>query len=143
MSILLDGRVTAFVEIVDRSSGSAAQVDLIVDTGAELSALPNHALGSVLGGAKWSQPVNFVVGGVSVYTLLAKGPDSEVDTESHGGGSLSRSTCTQGVRVHFIAQSTAPFTGFDGLLGMGLLDAFSADPVKDVNVTRSYLARRV
>lgn len=142
MSILACGRVAATVVVTDSAAGASAHVDLVVDTGAEVSALPHASLGSVLTSATFNQPITFNVAGTTVFTLLANGPVPTVEVEPHGGGLVSTRHCFRGVRVHFLAIGSGLFSTSDGLLGMDLLDCFRADPVKDKGATRSYLATR-
>jgi hypothetical protein len=116
---------------------------VIVDTGAEQSTLPDHSVSAALSHASWGPAVTFFVGGTSVTTVVANGIECKADVQNHGGGAASTETTSIGIAIHWIAAGTAPFVNFDGLLGIDLLDAFKADPVKDRALTTSYLARRV
>jgi hypothetical protein len=134
--------MTASASLVAPRAGVSASADLIVDTGADLSVMPNHALSAPLAYATFGPGVTFVAAGASISTVMANGLSVEVDTEPHGGGHVSIATSSLAVAVHYLAVGSAPFVAFDGLLSMDLLDDFRADPVKDLATTRAYLAKR-
>lgn len=138
-TILSDGRITAEVEV--RGSPSST-VTLIVDTGAEASALPLVSMPSSVKSAPASRPVTFYIAGAAVLTFRMSGTRAQTDVEPHGGGITTTATSSN-IRVHHLSIGTAPFIGFDGLLGMDMLDNFAADPVKDRAGSKAYLASRV
>jgi hypothetical protein len=47
------------------------------------------------------------------------------------------------VRVHLGAAGALPFVGFDGIMGVDMLDDIQADPTKDLAGKTALLARRV
>jgi hypothetical protein len=141
--ILPDGRVTTSIQLVHRASGVSGAATVIADTGAAKSALPYHALSTVLTNATLGPVVNFIVAGATISTMIANGLDAKIDTEPHGGGVVSIASSNMGVAIHYLNPGQTPFGTFDGILGMDLLDEFKADTVKDRAATRSYLAGRV
>jgi hypothetical protein len=144
VAILPDGRTTGSVTARDPSSGGASGTTVVlVDTGSELSALADHALLAALAHARWGPLITFHVAGASVPTVVANGLIFEIRVESHAGVVVRTATSTIGVPIHSVPAGTSPFTAFDGLLGIDLLDSIQADPVKDRALTRSYLAERV
>lgn len=140
MAILPDKRMTATVTLTARSGTASA--DVLLDTGAELSALPNHALSPALKGASLGPTVTYVAAGSTISTVVMHGPTAQVPIEPHGGGTAAVASISAGVPVHFLAAGSAPFVTFDGIFGIDLLDQFAADPVKDLGATRNYLAKR-
>jgi hypothetical protein len=143
MAILSDGRTTASVKVIDPPTGASGSTNVIADTGAELSTLPDFAVGVALAHVTWGPTVTFYVAGTSVSTLVANGATSEVEDEPHGGGARMTKTATAPLHIHYVAAGTAPFTNFEGMFGMDLMDAFEVDPVKDQGKSNAYLARRV
>jgi hypothetical protein len=141
-TILPDSRITIEITAIDQTVNISAKAELIIDTGADISALLYQKLSTALKNATLGNPITFYVAGSQIQTMLAKGPTSEADVESHGGGGVSQVQCATGLRVHFVSLPSSPFTSFDGLLGMELLDCFQADPVKDLTGARAYLAKR-
>jgi hypothetical protein len=143
MAILSDGRITISVQISDPKLGVSPSANLIADTGAELSVLPNHAFSAWLAGATFGPAVTFQIAGSTVSTLIANGITSQTDVEPHGGGPAMVASSKLGIPIHHIAAGAAPFVAFDGILAMDLFDEFQADPVKDLAAMQSYLAKRV
>lgn len=137
--ILSDGRITTLVTAFNASKHSAT-ADLIVDTGAELSVLPYHKLAAGLGRLSAGPIVRMNVGGAWLQTIVVHGATLETDVEPHGGGPQGTAKASKSFPVYL--QVTNLFTGFDGLLGMDLLDDFRADAVKDIWGNRAYLAKR-
>lgn len=109
-----------------------------------ISALPHYKLfPNTTGSAVFGPGFQWIVGGVQFFTLVANGVLSSLDVEPHGGGAAVRRQTPQGLHVHFLTVPHQAFMAFDGLLGADLLDSFGADPIKDANRTRAYLAERV
>jgi hypothetical protein len=138
-TILADGRVTTDVEV---HGSPKSTVSLIIDTGAEASALPNVSMPARVKSAPASRPITFYIAGTAILTFRLAGTSSQTDVEAHGGGPPIKAT-SPNIRVHYIATGTAPFIGFDGLLGMDMLDNFAADLVKNKAGSRAYLATRI
>jgi hypothetical protein len=139
-TILSDGRIAADVRV---SGSPVVTVNLIIDTGAEASALPFLRMPAAVRSAPVSRPpVTFLLGGAKILTIRLRGMVAETDVEPHGRGPATKATSST-IRVHFQAAGTVPFVGFDGILGMDMLDDFAADPVKDAAGKAAYLARRV
>jgi hypothetical protein len=139
-TILSDGRITVDVRV---HGSPAATVNLIVDTGAEASALPFFSLPPAMRTAPKSQLVTFCIGGARIWTIRLNGAVAETDVEPHGRGGRVTQATSSPIRVHLQAIGTTPFIGFDGILGMDMLDDFGADPVKDTQGRSAYLALRV
>jgi hypothetical protein len=138
-TILTGGRVTTDVEV---GGSPTSTVTLIIDSGAEASALPFASMPSSVKSAPASRPITFYIAGTSILTFRMAGTSSQTDVEPHGGGHPTKAT-SRNIRVHHVAIGTAPFIGFDGLLGMDMLDNFAADLVKNRTGSRAYLAARV
>jgi hypothetical protein len=141
-TVLTCGRIAADVRIAMPGGGGSSNVSLLVDTGAEASALPFVNMPAAVQGAGASHPITFHVAGTTVYTMRLNGPVAETEVEPHSRGVVTVQKAPPNIRVHFSAIGVAPFNGFDGLLGMDMLDYFSADPVKDAAGTAAYLAQR-
>jgi hypothetical protein len=132
-----DGRITADVMVRGKS------VSLIVDTGAEASALPFMSIPPSARGATSYGPITFVVAGTMVHTVNLTGVRADAAVEQHGGGRRRSVTTNSDVRVHFGAAGAVPFVGFDGIMGIDMLDDIQADPTKNFAGTTALLARRV
>ena len=72
---------------------------------------------------------------------------AQVQGEDYGKGPSTTKSVSQngsGVHVHFhTGNFPPPYQGFDGILGVDMLDALSVDPVKDAIRSRAYFAIRV
>jgi hypothetical protein len=142
-SILPCGRVVAEVRVFMPGWSRSGSAMLLVDTGAEASALPHAKMPPAAQGAKASHPITFHIGGVRIHTMLLTGPMAETDVEIRGGGrQTSRVQASPNIRVHLLQPGALPFRGFEGLLGMDMLDSFGIDPVKDAAATFAYMAKR-
>lgn len=65
----------------------------------------------------------------------------ELEIEDHGGGNRETTECSS-VSCHFKIDPGETFIGVDGIIGMDQFDSIGADPVKNADRTRGYLARR-
>lgn len=117
MAILPSGTTTAVVTVRDPSPwGSSRTATVLVDTGSELSALPDHSVSAALAHATWGPLVTFHVAGASFGTIVANGVICEIDVEPHGGGGVSTASLRIGIPIHYVAAGASPFVAFDGLL---------------------------
>jgi hypothetical protein len=133
LTILSCQRATCNLTVYDPASGNKASCSPLVDTGSEYTALSRSALGRALNGSP-GPGVMMHVGGMSLPTVFYPNARVEVLAEAHGQGpSTARS----------MGNFPPPYQGFDGILGVDMLDALSVDPVKDVARRRAYFAIRV
>jgi len=142
MAILPDGRITTSIQISDPTHGVSPSANVIADTGAELSVLPDHVLSAWLTGATFGPTVTFRIAGSTITAIVANGITSQAHVEPHGGGPTAVASSTIGIPIHYVPAGATPFAAFDGILAMDLFDEFKADPVKDLAAARSYLAER-
>jgi hypothetical protein len=144
MTVILPcNRIGTTVNVHDPQSGISASCNPIVDTGAVESCLSLQQLSPALGNSSVAFPLVFSLAGLQFITFLYSGPIAEIQAEPPGGGSPT-SRQTPDVRVHYLSLPLPPpFTTFDGIMAMNMLDSLSVDPAKDVSATRAYLAERV
>ena len=114
-------------------------IRLLADTGAEASLLPLHSLKGIAAGY---QAIKFLIGGSAIYAVRMRGPTASATLESHNRLGRSTTATSKPVWAHALPAGTPPFVGFDGILGMDMLDDFGADAVKDASKGIAYLAQR-
>lgn len=137
-AITADGRVVFTASISCSSSTAQAQTDLLADTGAHLTIIPDTLLTSFQGQYSTGAIIPTNMAGAIVEV---KGLTIEVQVEDHGGGSHQTKQTNRTLYAHSLGSRSFPSS--DGLLGMDVFDAVQADPVKNQSGGTAYLARRV